>query len=352
MLTRRRSAQVLVLLAACQLLSGCAVTYLAQAARGQWRLMQARQPIARVLARPDTSATLRTTLEQAVRIRDFASRELGLPDNASYRSYAEIHRPYVVWNVVAAPALSVRPRSWCFPVAGCVAYRGYFSERSAQAFAARLKGRGDDVLVGGVAAYSTLGRFDDPVLSSMTGYGELELAALVFHELGHQVAYLPGDSAFNEAFATTVEEEGLARYAAARAEPAQLAAWQKRRAQRIELAAVFASRRLQLARLYAGPQDAAQKRQEKAQVFAALGRDIRELEQRTGQLSGYGPWIDAGLNNAHLASVATYYDQMPRFEQLLAEQGGNLTAFYVAVKKEVARRRPRPPPHGLGPRGQ
>lgn len=337
------------LVAGCSLvLSGCGVSYVAQAARGQVGVMRAREPVARVLARPDTPPDLRTTLEQAHRIRDYASAELRLPDNASYRSYADLHRPYVVWNVVAAPALSLTPRSWCFPVAGCVAYRGYFSERAAEAFAAPLRAGGDDVIVYGVAAYSTLGRFADPLTNAMTRYGEFELAALVFHELAHQVAYLPGDSAYNEAFATVVEEEGLARYAASRGDAQALEAWRRRRAQRIDVARLLLARRAELVQLYAGPLEPSEKRQGKARVLAALAEELRALERRTGQPTGYRPWIDAGLNNAHLVSIATYYDQMPRFERLLAAQGGDLPRFYATVREEVAKRRPKPPRPQVG----
>ena len=339
MLTDRRTAQAAALLTACLALSGC---YITQAVHGQFALLAARQPIERVLARPDTAPGLRERLEQARRIRDFATQALGLPDNASYRSYAELHRPYVVWNVVAAPQLSLTPRHWCFPVAGCVAYRGYFSERAAQKYAARLRRKGDDVVVGGVPAYSTLGHFADPLTSSMARYSEYELAALVFHELAHQVAYLPGDSAYNEAFATTVEEEGVARYAAARGEPAQLAYYQQQRAQRRELSRLFAARRAELERLYAGSLPVAAKKVQKGQILAALGEDIGDLERRTGQPTGYGPWIQTGLNNAHLVSVATYYDQMPQFEGLLAAHGGDLPAFYAAVKAQIRQKKAPP----------
>ncbi|MEO8309390.1 MAG: aminopeptidase, partial [Pseudomonadota bacterium] len=194
-------------------LAGCGVTYLAQAAHGQLSVMNARQPIDKVIAQPATSDKLRTQLQQVKRIRDFASKELGLPDNASYRSYADIERPYVVWNVVAAPQLSVEPRQWCFPVAGCVAYRGYFNEEGARKFAEKLQKQGDDVVVGGVSTYSTLGRVADPILSTVNGYGELDLAGLIFHELAHQQLYIPSESSFNEAFAVTVEDAGVARYA-------------------------------------------------------------------------------------------------------------------------------------------
>src|SRR4051812_10885006 len=194
-------------------LCGC---YLIQAATGQMQIVSKRQPIAEVIRDPATSEKLKARLEYVAAARDFASRELGLPDNESYRSYADLGRPYVVWNVFAAPEFSVEPRQWCFPIAGCVVYRGYFSEAAAQRYARKLRRRGDDVAVGGVAAYSTLGHFKDPVLSTMLGWSDAQLAATLFHELAHQVVYVPGDSQFNESFATVVEEAGLERWLAAR----------------------------------------------------------------------------------------------------------------------------------------
>ncbi|HNS26702.1 MAG TPA: aminopeptidase, partial [Steroidobacteraceae bacterium] len=211
-------------------LSGCGSLYLAQAAAGQWGVMAAREPIETVVADPATPQELRARLEQVMAAREFASRELALPDNASYRQYAALDRPYVVWNVVAVPEFAIEPKEWCFPIAGCIAYRGYFSEQRARNYALTLESRGYDVVVGGVAAYSTLGRFADPVLSTMMGYGDAQLVGVIFHELAHQVVYVAGDSAFNEAFAVAVEQEGLARWLAWRGELGQLDAWRRSRA--------------------------------------------------------------------------------------------------------------------------
>ncbi len=324
-----------VLLAA-SLLGGC---YLMQAARGQLAVMARRQPIDKVIARPATSDTLKAQLIRARDIRDFASRELALPDNAAYRSYADIGRPYVVWNVVATPEFSIQPRQWCFPIAGCVAYRGYFSEKAADAFAAMLKAKGDDVLTGGVPAYSTLGHIADPLLNTVTGYAALDLAALVFHELAHQVAYLPGDSSYNEAFATAVEEAGVARYAAQLPDATLLQRWQQRRRLRIEITALITAAREDLGGIYKRRFAPEAMREAKAQRLKELATAIRALEQREGRSSGFGSWIDAGLNNAHLASVATYYDQVPYFEKLLHESCGDwLPCLYAKVQQEVAAR--------------
>lgn len=325
-----------VALALCVLpASGC---YYMQAARGQLRVMSARQPIERLIARPATSDTLKTQLTRARRIRDFASRELGLPDNASYRSYADIGRRYVVWNVVATPEFSVEPRTWCFPVAGCVSYRGYFSERAANAFAAARRKAGDDVLVGGVPAYSTLGRIADPLLNTVTGYAELDLAALIFHELAHQVAYWPNQSSWNEAFATAVEEAGVARYAARLGDPAVLQRWQQRRRMRVSLSSSIEKARTELASLYRQRLAPEALRAAKQQRLTELAAAIRVMEKEQGMTSGFGAWIDAGLNNAHLASVATYYERVPHFEELLKKQCGDyLPCLYVLARKEQTR---------------
>lgn len=324
----------------CMALAGCGGGYLLQAARGQIGVMRASEPIERVIARPDTDDALRGQLERAQRIREFASRELGLPDNASFRSYADIGRSYVVWNVVATPELSVRPRHWCFPVAGCVAYRGYFRESSARDYAARLAGEGDDVVVGGVPAYSTLGRTADPLLSTVTHYGELDLASLIFHELAHQVAYLPGDSAWNEAFATAVEQAGVARYAAALDDSAGLARWRARRDLRQRVLVEFSATRAALEALYGSAMSDDAKRAGKQRELDALIQRVRDIEQQAGMTSGYGRWIEDGLNNAHLASVATYFEQVPRFLEMLERDcGGYLPCFYVHAQREASHRK-------------
>jgi len=345
----KNTVRMAAVIAGLLLLSGC---YLMQAARGQLAVMKARQPIDKVIASPDTTDELKQQLIQARRIRDFATQELGLPDNAAYRSYADIGRPSVVWNVVATPEFSVRPRTWCFPIAGCVAYRGYFSEKDANEFAAKLKMEGDDVLVGGVGAYSTLGFVADPLLNTVADYPEIDLAALIFHELAHQMAYLPGDSSFNEAFATAVEEEGVARYAAQLQDPTALARWQQRRKLRIEVTSLVTATRVDLAKLYREKLEPEAMRAAKKKRLDELATQVRAVEQRTGRRSGFGTYIEGGLNNAHLASVATYYDQVPYFETALREQcGGYLPCLYIRTQQEVRKRtRPAAPRRPAGPR--
>ncbi|MDD5330670.1 MAG: aminopeptidase, partial [Sulfuricella sp.] len=193
-------------IAAALFISGCAnLGYYSQAVGGHLHVMNAAHPIRDVLQDPAADPELKHQLEDVAAIREFASRELALPDNNSYRAYADLGRPYVVWNVFAAPEFSVEPEKWCMAFVGCVNYRGYYDRADADRYADALRHRGLDAFVGGITAYSTLGLFDDPVLNTFLRLGDTEVARTLFHELAHQRLYVKGDSVFNESFATTVE---------------------------------------------------------------------------------------------------------------------------------------------------
>ncbi|MEJ0036988.1 MAG: aminopeptidase [Gammaproteobacteria bacterium] len=325
-------------------LPACGTLYVAQAARGQWQVMRARQPIDKVIASDTTAPALRDRLTEVRAARDFASRELALPDNGSYRSYADLKRPYVVWNVVAAPEFSVNPQRWCFPIAGCVAYRGYFKEAKARKFADSLAKQSFDTYVGGVAAYSTLGKFKDPVLNTMLGYGDDELAAIIFHELSHQLIYVANDSEFNEAFATAVEQAGLERWLKLRGRESDLGRFKARRSRQAQIIALFIGARTKLSALYKQRVAPDAMRERKREIFQELDNQIADLEKRLGVRSTYRD-TESGLNNAYLASIATYYDCVPGFERLLASKGGDLPKFYEAVRELT--KRPREERHKL-----
>jgi predicted aminopeptidase len=326
-----RIARVLTIAAAALPLTGC---YLMQAAGGQMAIASRREPIAEVIADSGTPPELRTRLEYVAAARDFASRELGLPDNDSYRSYADLGRPYVVWNVFATPEFSVEPRRWCFPIAGCVVYRGYFSEESAKRYARKLRRRGDDVAVGGVAAYSTLGHFKDPVLNTMLGWSDAQLAATLFHELAHQVVYVPGDSQFNESFATVVEEAGLERWLAVRHRMEDLDAWQQQRERQSQFVALLLKARDKLRELYQSALPEEAKRDRKQYEFGELKLEYSQLRQQEWHgYAGYDRWFDRTLTNAHLVSAATYYGCVPGLRRVLSEAGGDLPRFYEAAKQ-------------------
>jgi predicted aminopeptidase len=315
------------------LLSGC---YTLQAARGEAEVLSKRKPIAQVIANPQTSPQLRDTLTEVLAAREFASRELGLPNNKSYRLYADLHRTYGVWNVVATPEFSLTPLHWCFPVVGCVSYRGYFKENAARHFASELRARGYDVTIDDVPAYSTLGRFADPVLNTMLGYGKVELAAIIFHELSHQLIYVKNDSAFDEAFAMTVEQEGVRRWLLLQGRLEELKRFNESGERQLQYLALFRRYRAQLESLYHSALPAAEMRTRKQAIFAALAGDIRALGARLRTPDAYEDWVAEGLNNANLASLATYFDCVPGFQRLLARDDGDLERFYASVR-ELAR---------------
>jgi predicted aminopeptidase len=322
-----RTALIVVLIAASS--GGC---YLLQSVHGQLSLMSKREPITRVIDQPSTPPALRAQLEAVTSIRDFASRELGLPDNGSYRSYADVGRRYVVWNVVAAPEFSVDPKEWCYPIVGCVAYRGYFVEARARRFAARLHDQGLDVMVGGVAAYSTLGHFNDPVLNTMMGWNDVELASIIFHELTHQLLYVPDDSSFNEALAMTVEEEGVRRWLLAQGRNADLAEHLVQQDHYARVVDLLTATRDRLREVYASGLSPELERERKRAEFAAMRSSFAQLKAGWGGHAPFESWFEEDLNNAHLASIATYFTCVPGFQRELKAAGGDLTAFYVRVR--------------------
>ncbi|WP_375540457.1 aminopeptidase [Rugamonas apoptosis] len=314
------------------MLAGCAqFKYYMQAAQGQYALWSDARPIEDWLGDPSTDPQLKARLEKALRIRRFAVHHLGLPDNASYKNYAALSRPFVLWNVVATPELSLRPIKWCFPIAGCVSYRGYYSKEDALAYAAELRAEGDDVQVGGVPAYSTLGWFSDPLLSTFINYSDAELARMIFHELAHQVVYVQGDSQFNEGFATTVEEAGVQLWLDLYGNDAMREGYARYHARREEFLALLVRHRAALAANYARHASTHHKREEKARIFAALKADYLKLKESWGGYAGYDRWFAEPLNNAHLSAVATYQEDLPGFRALLAQEK-NFPRFYAAVQ--------------------
>jgi predicted aminopeptidase len=316
------------------LLAGCdTAAYYMQAIRGQAEMWQATRPIEVVIADPDAPKALKARLEYAMQVREFASSQLGLPDNSSYRGYADLKRPYVVWNLFATDAYSVRPRQWCFPIAGCVAYKGYFSHAEAEAQAAELRRKGNDVFVGGVPAYSTLGYFNDPVLNTFIHYPQAQLARLIFHELAHQVAYAPGDSAFNESFAVTVEREGVRRWMQAHGSAAELAAFDRSQQRQASFYAIVSKYRRRLDQLYASGVPESEMAQKKAAIFADLETEYQALKQSWGGFKGYDRWLGPNANNASLASVAVYTHLVPAFQALLERSEGNLPRFYEEARR-------------------
>jgi predicted aminopeptidase len=297
-------------------LSGCeTLAYYGQAAGGHLALMARARPVVEV----DADPALRERLKTAVAIRDFASRELQLPDNGSYRSYADLGRPYAVWTVVAAPEFSLEPLQSCFLFAGCVSYRGYYDRAAAERYATGLRAAGNDVVVYGVPAYSTLGWFDDPLLSTFIGYPDADLARLIFHELAHRLLYVKNDTTFNESFAVAVERAGLRRWLAAQGREAAPA-----RSPAPQIAEVRA--RLEaLYRTRLAPQ--AMRERKRAELEA-----LRPVMARMPAFEGQEP------SNAFLASYATYTELLPAFETLLAEANGDLPAFYALARQFASER--------------
>ena len=339
----RRASRVALALLALLALAGCsAVDFYWQGLHGQYEILSGAKPIDEVIDGA-SDPRLKARLALAREIRDFATRELALPANDSYRRYTDLGRPYVLYNVFAAPSLSLTPRAWCYPIAGCVNYRGYFTEADARAEAVKLAAQGDDVYIGGVPAYSTLGWFDDPILSTFVRYPETEFARLIFHELAHQLIYVKGDTVFNESYATAVSDEGLVRWIAVQPQASRAALdAERQRSERLRRAfrRIVGAARVKLADIYASDASPAAKEAEKGAAFAAMRADYARVKAGEPGLAGFDRWFagDAGKgpNNASLAAIALYTARVPAFRALIAEEHGDMPRFYARVRELAA----------------
>ena len=330
---RKRLVRVCVLTVAAALLSGCgSVGYYSQAVGGHFKLMRARQSIDELLSNDKTSPELREKLQTLMDARQFASEHLLLPDNDSYSTYVETGREAVTWNVVAAEEFSLQARTWCFPVAGCVSYRGYFDRADADEYAAELAQENYDVAVGGASAYSTLGWFDDPVLDTMLRGGDVRYVGTLFHELAHQVLYVKNDSTFNEAFATFVEQIGVHAWLRNRGEADRIAAYDASQKRVEGFVGLLKQTRDSLQTLYARdlPEDAM--REAKRVLFEQMRVDYEALKLSWGGYAGYDNWFKRELNNARLVAVSTYRRNVPAFHALYKKAGQDMATFYALAK--------------------
>lgn len=304
-------------------LQGC---YYVQAIGGHVDLMNRRIPVDEIIDDPQSPQELRRRLALVREARQFAVSDLLLPDNESYRSYADLERDYVVWNVFAAPEFSLSAKTWCYPFVGCVAYRGYFEEEKARKQGDKLERQGYDVIVGGVSAYSTLGRFDDPVLNTMMRWNDVDLVTTLFHELAHQKLFVKGETEFNESFATAVAEIGITRWLAARGESALLDARREQVALRRRVMRLVEETKTDLGELYAKDITDDAKRQKKGVLLKQLSRRIETEIEESG--TGLHNWMSGTLNNARLVSLGLYEGRLAEFRELLADCDSDLACFY------------------------
>lgn len=317
-------------------LQACSLGYYFQAAAGQMRLMSDDEPVEKLLEERGTDPILRERLELSRKVLEFAQNEMLLPDNGSYTSYVDIGRPYVVWNVFAADEFSLESHTWCFPVVGCVAYRGYFDEDRARRFAEKIDAKDADVFVGGVRAYSTLGRFRDPLLSTMVDMDELQFTGLLIHELAHQRLYVQDDTYFNEGFATAVEHEGIRRWLEGRGEADRYRDWRLELERRAQVRELLAGAREELTAVYAGKLSPYDRRIAKERVFDELREDYRRVRAGWSGPAPFAGWFGGSLNNASLVALAAYDDYVPAFLALMASLDHDLERFYARAEALAA----------------
>ena len=316
----------------CVLLSSCQ-SYYGQAIKGQSEILRARVPLDKKIQDPNTDPKLRSKLQLAQSALNFAQSHMYLPANKRYQSYADIGRDTVVWSIVATPEFSLNPKTWCYPVVGCAAYRGFFKQNLAQIEADKLKQQGYDVMIGEVGAYSTLGWFNDPILNTFVERDDAMMIALIFHELAHVEFYLKGDTAFNEGFASAVEELGLADYLNKRQvdSTAIIAQLELQRSAEQNFKAIVAKLEAQLRQLYLEPLSKQEKRAQKTAFFQAAQQDYLNKRDLFHGYS-YDRWFTDNLNNAKVASVSMYSDHVDAFKELFIRSKNNYPQFYANVR--------------------
>ena len=303
------------------------VKFYGQAAGGQFEILRKSRPIQPIIADPKTDPELRKQLAAVQGIRQFAQDHLSLPGSKGYGTYADLGRQYVTWVLYASPEFSLKPRTWWYPLLGHLDYRGFFNEDDAKQLAMKLREKGDDVEIGGVEAYSTLGWFHDPVLNCFVRNSDIYLAELIFHELTHRRLFRHGDTAFNESLATAYSEEGVKRWLIAQKRNADLLRYEKLLVRRSQFYDQIDNARLQLERLYASGKSNEQMRSEKSAILHALRENFRDLRRRWGG-HGLESWLQEDLNNAHLVSIITYQKDGQVFHQLLKDCGGDVELFF------------------------
>jgi predicted aminopeptidase len=323
-----------LILVAVLVASGCqTLYYYGQAIDGQLSILMQREPIEELIEDPEIDEKLKTRLLFILEVRKFAQKDLHLPVENNYLTYVDLNRSYVLWNVFAAPEFSLEPKTWCYPIAGCVAYRGYFSKTDAQGYADTLKQASYDVYVGGVSAYSTLGWFDDPVLSTMMRLSETDSAALIFHELAHKLLYVAGDSAFNESFATAVEQEGVRRWLMAKGDRQAYDEYMLDYRRHLQFVDLIVQYRTRFESIYHSQEEESVKRARKAALFARMIQGHEALKKQWDATSRYDSWFSQPLNNAKLVSVLTYQNWVPAFNDMLDENNGDLDLFYEECQR-------------------
>lgn len=313
--------------------SGCTtIGYYKQAVQGHLQLMRARQPVEQVIKDQSTSPELREKLQTLLDARVFAVEALGLPENDSYSTFVETGKSAITWNVVATEEFSLNPKTWCFPVAGCVSYRGYFDRADADAYANELKAENLDVTIGGATAYSTLGWFEDPILDTMLRGRDYQFVGILFHELAHQQLYVKDDSDFNEAFATFVEQEGARQWLEYRGQSDRITEYEDNLTRAEGFVSLLRSTRQQLVDLYRQELDEDSMRQQKAAVFSSMRDEYEQLKISWNGYSGYDGWFKREINNARLIAVSTYRRFVPAFMAMYIEAGEDLEKFYEVAQ--------------------
>jgi len=299
---------------------------------GHIALMNQRVYIDNILEDPDLDPKFRERLLLVKAIRVFSVETLALPESGSYNNYVQLDRAYALQNLFAAAEFSTDLYLWCYPIVGCAGYRGYYDAEMLASYVEQLKAQNFDTYVGNVPAYSTLGWFDDPVLSSFIYWPDYRLAGLLFHELSHQRIYIKNDTQFNESLAVAVQQAGTELWLKTSQHGQQLEEYRRWIEYQGEVITLIKETRETLAELYRSDDDEVSMREQKQLILAGSRDNYAALALRLNYRDGFANWFAGNLNNARLGSVSAYHAQTPAFLAILKAQNYDFEAFFKTVE--------------------
>jgi predicted aminopeptidase len=318
-------------------LSGCSPLYVLRAAYEEGKILWRREPIAAYLQKPEINGDTQEKLQLVMAVRDYARDVLELNVGGSYSSFSYVDRPDLSFILTAAPKTELTPYTWWFLIVGRVPYKGYFSREDAEAAAADLQTDGYDTNIRSAAAFSTLGWFDDPLLSHLLRYNKIILAEVVFHELFHNTLYLNGAGAFNESVANFVGGRAAIdffrdKFGADSAEHrGALEAWDEE----LEFSAFIEQLAAELTSLYASDIPLKEKLRAREEVFAR-GKDRWARRAAADPSQRFREFSERPLNNAVIMHYLLYMKELRLFDALYQAQGNDLRKTIAVIREAVA----------------
>jgi len=313
--------------------TGCGtIAYYSQAIKGQCQMLCCHQSVRKIAKDNTKPAKLRKQMQLVLNLREYAHSKLGMNPGENYLRFKRLNRKFALWVVYAAPEFDTRLKSWWYPVAGRFTSRGWFSEKAARRYAESLAAQGLDVHVGGAPAYSTLGWFDDPVLDTFINYSESDLAELIFHELAHGRFFLAGDATFNESFATATARAAVFKWLKDNRDTDAHDRYRAECLRHDTFIKLVLETRQKLDAIYISGVSEEMMRTQKVITIENLRNQIDRLHDEDPEYSRLARWAKRPLNNANLAAIAVYNQNVSAFSRMHERNDRDFRQYFEAVE--------------------